>query len=167
MNSSKIINKISEMSYSSISEIFNDVPLSERKDNKLLECIENILQEVGEETFNLSLKNKDFSTSVKTCLHLISYISKKYQLRSDLFEYGSSIDFIDGNPKLTIQISFDDVGTMALQMMTGKNIIEYAYAEVVECRNIISLSGKIKITKHIENTEKALNLLHPILWSIK
>lgn len=167
MNPSKIITKISEMSYSSISEIFNDVPLSERKDNKLLECIENILQEVGEETFNLSLKNKDFSTSVKTCLRLISYISKKYQLRSDLFEYGSSIDFIDGNPKLTIQISFDDVGSLSIQTVNGKNIVEYAYAEMTESRNLISLSGKIKITKNVENTEKALNLLHPILWSIK
>lgn len=167
MNPSKIIEKISEMSYSSISEIFNDVPLSERKDNKLLECIENIVQEVGEETFNLSLKNKDFATSIKTCLRLLLYVSKKYQLRSDLFEYGSNIDFVNGNPRLTIQISFDDVGSMAIQTMIGKDMVEYAYAEVVECRNIISLSGKIKITKHIENTEKALNLLHPILWSIK
>lgn len=167
MNPSKIINKISEMSYSSISEIFNDVPLSERKDNKLLECIENIVQEVGEETFNLSLKNKDFATSIKTCLRLMSYISKKYRLSPDLFEYGSSIDFIDGNPRLTIQISFNNVGTLSLQTVNGKNIVEYAYAEMTESRNLISLSGNIKITKHIENTEKALNLLHPILWSIK
>ena len=167
MNSSKIIDKISEMSYSSISEIFNDVPLLERKDNKLLEFIEKIIQEIGEETFNLSLKNKDFITSVKTSLRLMLYVSKKYQLRPDLFEYGSSINFINGYPKLTIQIFFNSVGTLSLQTVNGKNILEYAYAEMTESRNLISLSGKIKITKNVENTERALNLLHPILWSIK
>ena len=155
------------MSYSSISEIFNDVPLSERKDNKILEFIEDIVQEVGEETFNLSLKNKEFSTSVKTCLRILSYISKKYRLNPELFEYGSSIDFVGGNPRLSIHISFNNVGSLSLQTVNGKNIVEYAYAEISESRNLISLSGKIKITKHIENTEKALNLLHPILWNIK